>query len=832
MNIEDLVEKYKLIPQELKTMKRWVCFRVEQLKDTPNKTTKRPYNAITGKLAKVNDNLTWSTFKLAINGCVKYGMDGIGFVLGDGIFGIDLDNHMDENGEFDYPQEEFKSLCDEFINALDSYTEYSQSGNGIHIICEGKLPEGKRRKRGVETYDSGRFFAFTGNTIRNIPIQNREEEIKPLWEKYVKDAEPTFKNDFIDTYKNNNNYVELTLDDEEIIEAALSSAQGGAFYNYYKCGDLSQNENDHSKADLAFCNMLAFWTNKDPMKMDRIFRKSALMRDKWDEKRGTNTYGEITIQEAINSTPKGFIKYEKKQEKDESYLNEQQQIDENGEVVNLMNLDEKGEPIFRVKYSFKDYPYTDTGNAQRLYDYFGDLFHFNTTDGVWLFWTGKVWIDDGKESPILRKYATKLIELIQQESKELLDQMFELRSNGQVDKAKQVENQFKECNKNVARVSNKAGKDAMISEFKGVGRIALPSSAFNRDEFLLNTQDGIVDLKTGEIHPFDKNKLMTYITKCGVSYEEPKEWIKFLNSVFFRKDKPEETKQIIDTLQSCIGYSLTGSVSEQTMFILYGDGANGKSTLTEFVAEALGSYADNVRSSILMDQKTTDSSVSYSLAKIQGTRFLQTGETKMGSFFAESQLKSITGGDSISARYAFGREFTYKPRFKIWLSTNYRPNIAGTDRGIWRRMLLIPFLNTFEGENKDKHLPEKLRKEMAQFLGWAIQGELTRQKNDGLIIPKCLTNEVQMWREDCDVVEKFISENCVKAKEEKVLQKTLYSNYVVWCKETGNYQYGSTAFNRQINKKGFGSNRVNGKTCFLGINLQRDATTSYDLTEV
>ena len=109
---------------------------------------------------------------------------------------------------------------------------------------------------------------------------------------------------------------------------------------------------------------------------------------------------------------------------------------------------------------------------------------------------------------------------------------------------------------------------------------------------------------------------------------------------------------------------------------------------------------------------------------------------------------------------------------------------------------------------------------------------MIRQKNDGLIIPKCLTNEVQLWREDCDVVEKFISENCIKAKEEKVLQKTLYSNYVVWCKETGNYQYGSTAFNRQINKKGFGSNRVNGKTCFLGINLQRDATTSYDLTEV
>ena len=216
MTTEELTEKYKLIPNELKTMKRWVCFKVETLTDQPNKTTKRPYNAITGKLARVNDEMTWSSFNIAINGCFKYNMHGIGFVLGNGMFGIDLDNHINEDGTLDYPENEFDELCNEFINSLNSYTEYSQSGNGIHIICEGKLPEGRRRKKGVETYDTNRFFAFTGNAIKNVPIKNCENEIIPLWDKYVADKLQQ-ENEPQKTYINTNREI-ITLNDQEIID--------------------------------------------------------------------------------------------------------------------------------------------------------------------------------------------------------------------------------------------------------------------------------------------------------------------------------------------------------------------------------------------------------------------------------------------------------------------------------------------------------------------------------------------------------------------------------------------------------------------------------------
>ena len=126
MDLFALQEKYKSVPNELKKLKRWICFKVEGRED--GKTTKRPYNALNGKFARVNDDLTWSNFNIALNGCIKYHCDGLGFVLGNGIFGIDLDNHADKDGNIAMNDEEFKTFSEQFISALDSYTEYSQSG--------------------------------------------------------------------------------------------------------------------------------------------------------------------------------------------------------------------------------------------------------------------------------------------------------------------------------------------------------------------------------------------------------------------------------------------------------------------------------------------------------------------------------------------------------------------------------------------------------------------------------------------------------------------------------------------------------------------------------
>lgn len=810
MTVTQLNEKYKNVPNELKAMKRWVCFKIEGIEN--GKKTKRPYNAMSGNFARVNDELTWSTFNIALTGCLKFNCDGLGFVLGDGIFGVDLDRHDDKMS-----QNEFDSLAQEFINTLDSYTEYSQSGQGIHIICKGCLPEGARRKGCVEMYDSNRFFAFTGNAIRNIPINDRQNEIKPLWEKYVKTIVIEREERHIST-----NLPILHLSDEEIIQTAINSSNGGVFYDYYKNGNININGGDHSAADLAFCNMLAFWTNGDKMQMDRIFRNSALMRDKWDEYRGEKTYGNKTIDMALSQVTNGYVKFDVEKENFtiKNKVIGPTVITAENEIVpieNLMNLDKNGEPIFRIKKNFKHYSYNDTGNALRFYDYFGDLFKYNVTDKIFMFWTGKTWIKDSTN--IIRKYANKLIEILKDEECKLQEQIAEERSLGRADEAKQLENVLSVCQKNTSRIANKAGKDAMLSEFQSLYDVGVESSVFNQDDFLLNTESGIVDLETGEIQPYDRKKLISKNTNTAVSYEEPETWIKFLMSVF-NKGNIAETQELIDSLQTCLGYSLSGSTKEQVMFLLYGSGSNGKSTLTETIAKILGDYGENVASSVLMQQKNANSSATYSIAKLQTARFVETGETDDGGKLAEAQVKILTGGDSIAAQFKYGHEFSFKPKFKIWMSTNNKPIIRGTDLGIWRRLFLFPFENTFTGAQKDKDLPLKLEAEKDKILGWCIKGFLKYQELGDLVRPKSVEKAIEEYKEEMDVITQFLKKECVVSEKSKVDCKLLYSAYKEWANNNSAYILPENRFCNELKRKGFSVARnEKGISHYCGLRL-------------
>lgn len=804
MDLLTLQEKYKRVPIELKSLRRWLGFKVEGKED--GKTTKRPYNAINGKLARVNDALTWTTFNYALNGCVKYGFDGLGFVLGDGIFGVDLDNHPDKDGVCPLSDEDFKIFSQEFISTLDSYSELSQSGKGIHIICYGKLPEGNRRKGCVEMYDSGRFFAFTGNVVHNTPINDREEQVKPLWEKYVR----TPMNENEPKRQRVVSNIELELSDDEIIERALQSKNGDKFYRYYHDGDISMENNDQSASDLAFCNILAFWCNGNKSQMDRIFRNSALMRSKWDEYRGEKTYGEITLDKAIQTVSNGYTRfYSNEQQTPFTVRNKGVKINIDGEILDEtngtnefcseMNLDEEKQPIFRIKRIYKAFPLNDTGNAQKFYAYFGELFRYNVTDKIFMFWTGKTWIKDSTN--IIRKYANKFIEILKEEEKDKREEIEQFVKDANVQKAKEAEKILDAMVKNSTRVSNKAGKDAMLSEFATLYDIPVESSAFNQDDYLLNTASGIVDLRTGEIKPFDKTKLISKNTGIKVSYERPEIWINFLRSVFNTGDIVE-TESIIDSMQTCLGYSLSGSTAEQVMFLLYGDGSNGKSTLTEEVAYLMGDYGDNIASSILMQQKNLNSSSIFSIAKLQNSRFIETGETDNGNRFAEAQVKILTGSDTISAQFKFGNEFSFKPKFKIWMSTNNKPYIFGTDKGIWRRIFLFPFLNTFDGKNKDKTLPQKLKDESDKILGWCIQGFLKYQENGGLLQTNYQNKAISEYKEEMDTVARFIDEECTLSENAQVDCKVLFGRYKEWYNNAYGKSPTAPLFKNNLKRKG------------------------------
>jgi len=279
-----LSHKFHNITQELRATPHWVLWKLE---DRDGKPSKIPHS-IHGGGAKTNDPATWAPFNDTLAAYEHGGYDGVGFVLTDTPFvGIDLDKCVGSNDEWEIDPTRA-------VGMLGSYAEYSVSGKGIHIIARGKLPPHGRRKGSVEMYETGRYFCMTGNRANDAPIRECQSEIDAVHAKYIagpereRAPEPPPRRAEAPT----GGYT-------EVLDKARRAKNGPAFAALYDRGDISAYNGDDSGADLALCNLLAFWTGRDAVAIDRLFRTSALMRPKWDARRGAQTYGERTIAEAV-----------------------------------------------------------------------------------------------------------------------------------------------------------------------------------------------------------------------------------------------------------------------------------------------------------------------------------------------------------------------------------------------------------------------------------------------------------------------------------------------------------------------------------------------------
>ena len=284
-------------PQEMRRWKQWVLWGRKDIQtEDPKKISKIPYQ-VTGYPASPTNPLHWSKYDDVIFEYSAYGKyHGIGFVFSenDGLVGIDLDKVIDEQGNLD-------NKAKEIVERFNTYVEKSPSGRGLHIICKGKLPKGGNRKDNVEMYDVGRYFTYTGDVLKDLEINECQEAIDWLFDKYIKnkDNQPTIE-DVAQTIPT----VPNLETDPFLLKKMFDSKKGDEIERLYK-GDISGYPSQ-SEADQAFCNHLAFWTNKDKAKMNAIFKESGLYRDKWDKKHGEKTYGEMTLDKAIADTTETY----------------------------------------------------------------------------------------------------------------------------------------------------------------------------------------------------------------------------------------------------------------------------------------------------------------------------------------------------------------------------------------------------------------------------------------------------------------------------------------------------------------------------------------------
>lgn len=297
---EPLIER-QTVPETLVDHDQWICWR-EAERD--GKLTKIPIDPEQGEPASTTDSTTWTSFETALAAIEQSepSVDGIGFVFAeaDPFVGVDLDDCRDP--ETDTGADWATAIIDQ----LDSYTEVSPSGTGYHVLVGGDLPEGRNRKGDVELYDSARFFTVTGDHVSGTPaqIEKRSKALAAVHDEYVHEDEMTSETESGLSAGDAQSapVTAVDLSDEDLLKKARSAANGAKFSRLWS-GDTSGYQS-HSEADMALCFQLAFWTGGDASWMDKLFRRSGLMRAKWDEQHYADgsTYGEKTIQRAIAKT--------------------------------------------------------------------------------------------------------------------------------------------------------------------------------------------------------------------------------------------------------------------------------------------------------------------------------------------------------------------------------------------------------------------------------------------------------------------------------------------------------------------------------------------------
>jgi len=346
--------------------------------------------------------------------------------------------------------------------------------------------------------------------------------------------------------------------------------------------------------------------------------------------------------------------------------------------------------------------------------------------------------------------------------------------------------------------------------------VPVTMAELDSDPWALNTANGVVDLRTGELRLHDPDEMHSKAVPIAYDpHAEAKSWLRFLDEVF------DGDEQLVTFVQRFAGYSLTGDVREQLLIFAHGTGANGKSTMLGTLRRLAGDYGVQLDPAILAagqhEQHPTG------LTDLRGARLVTTIETEAGRRVAEALVKMLTGGDPIRARRMRCDYFEFWPTHHIWLAGNHLPSIRGTDLGIWRRIALLPFAVTFEGDRQDPDLPAKLAAEAAGILAWAVRGCLDWQR-EGLHIPDRVKAATAEYRSSQDHVGRFVDECCVVVDTACVTSKALRERYEAWCAEQGERPWSAKSIGAELTNRGFDTGttgRGNDRArTWLGIGLE------------
>ncbi len=358
-------------------------------------------------------------------------------------------------------------------------------------------------------------------------------------------------------------------------------------------------------------------------------------------------------------------------------------------------------------------------------------------------------------------------------------------------------------------------RDAALRSYSRFEKARIVSEEMDKDPYLFNVDNGTINLQTGKFKNHDPKDV---ITKCSKFVYDPKAtcptWQRFLLQIL------DNDTELIRFVQKAMGYSLCGNVSEQVMFILWGGGANGKSTFLNVISDLMADYAMATKTETFM--KKTGETLGNDIARLRGARVVTTTEVEHGKTFSESLIKQVTGNDPMTARFLYGEYFSFVPSFKIFMATNHKPEIKGNDHGIWRRIRLIPFTVTIPDHLRDRDLTEKLKAENSGILNWLLEG-FQIWKNEGLKTTTKVMQATQEYEDEMDVVGLFIKD-CLQIDASgitRISNKDIYNLYLEWAKTNNEKNVSQRYLALRLQAKGFKKSVSNSERFWLGLSLPR-----------
>jgi putative DNA primase/helicase len=440
----------------------------------------------------------------------------------------------------------------------------------------------------------------------------------------------------------------------------------------------------------------------------------------------------------------------------------------------------------------QDIAFTDDGNAQRMVLLFDGVIKYVKEGDRWFIWNGAFWQPDSNKEIGMMTIGKIISRLMM---------LNEYSRGGESSRIPFITYSGME-----------RGIRSMISLSRSETSVQIAPSELDAHPFFFNVNNGTLDLRSGDFYAHNPSNLMT--KTANVDFLATAVCPTFDN---FLRQVTENDEDLALFLQKVFGYALTGDNREQVFFNFFGGGKNGKSTLVNLFVKILGDYAEVLPVVALL--RRNNDSIPNDIAMLPGKRLVVTDEIDQDRKLNESLVKTITGGDQVSARYLHKEFFSFQPECKLIIPANHLPQISGKDEGIWRRTKVVPFLHTVPKENRDMELPEKLLAEGSGILNWAIQG-CTKWLDEQLGTCDAVEEATRSFHGDMDRFSGFVGERCVTGTQHEILAKKLKESYDEWATGDAELARNDKSFSRELKDRGLRNKKTNVGQKWFGIALK------------